>query len=636
MAINPDNITTIRVDQLPDTGITLESLIPHTNGTELNSSTVSELVTLVASAIESGIGVGFLPVSVTDGQTLPAIPTDPSFILVGAGTYINLNGFPDLICTEELNAIMSLSDHWEIAVEIPIVAPVGVQTVTGSAVDNTDPQNPVIDLGASSVTSVNSDTGAVIVDLQSATDEGNVVEYGAETTFAKYQTSADVFAQIASDDDGFVNFEVQQAVGEKTTYTHASLSFESSGGVFDIAYPKKIAAMFAIAERIQTTSFTAETETTYIANGTLTVTDPTPVTNKGYIVHVIGGTSTIGGVGYTTGALVYRYYDGSSWISKNYNQDLQSVTDNGSNIDGNDIVVKNGLIEVINNAEDKFADFTFDGFAITDDVTADVSAYKLGEISNNSIVYPLPTGATSQIATLLDISNDAVLKSDYTPAHSILVQQSGTGTPTALSVGNNTLVGRLSGGGSDINDLSVSDVRTLLDIDTDLATKADKSRVEQILRSKNNGTYGSHTGNTTNTVIQTISITGGEFEIGDWMNLMFDFTKVGTAGNATIRFYAGTLGTTSDPLIASIFLTSSILDVGFSRERFQFKTGNILSGISGTYTSNSSDLFPSTLVKQSTSLTPSSDWILTVAVQLANSGDTVSCEGYVISKINSF
>jgi hypothetical protein len=64
-----------------------------------------------------------------------------------------------------------------------------------------------------------------------------------------------------------------------------------------------------------------------------------------------------------------------------------------------------------------------------------------------------------------------VSKSDYTPAHSILVQQSGTGTPTALSVGNNTLVGRLSGGGSDIDDLSVSDVRTLLDIDTDLATK---------------------------------------------------------------------------------------------------------------------------------------------------------------------
>jgi hypothetical protein len=197
MAINPDNITTIRVDQLPDTGITLESLIPHTNGTELNSSPVSELVTLVASAIESGIGVGFLPVSVTDGQTLPAIPTDPSFILVGAGTYINLNGFPDLICTEELNAIMSLSDHWEIAVEIPIVAPVGVQTVTGSAVDNTDPQNPVINTtGGSDVNSVNSQTGVVSIDLESVLTEGGTAnDLGINLINTSNGKTLDIYSQ---------------------------------------------------------------------------------------------------------------------------------------------------------------------------------------------------------------------------------------------------------------------------------------------------------------------------------------------------------------------------------------------------------------------------------------------------------
>ena len=61
-------------------------------------------------------------------------------------------------------------------------------------------------------------------------------------------------------------------------------------------------------------------------------------------------------------------------------------------------------------------------------------------------------------------SSGLVKKSAYTPAHSILVQQSGTGTPTALQVGNNTLVGRLSGGGSLIDDLSAADVKTMLDI----------------------------------------------------------------------------------------------------------------------------------------------------------------------------
>jgi hypothetical protein len=59
----------------------------------------------------------------------------------------------------------------------------------------------------------------------------------------------------------------------------------------------------------------------------------------------------------------------------------------------------------------------------------------------------------------------AVMESDYSPSHSILVQQSGTGSPSSLSIGNNTLVGRLSGGGSAIDDLSASQVRTLLNVE---------------------------------------------------------------------------------------------------------------------------------------------------------------------------
>jgi hypothetical protein len=45
----------------------------------------------------------------------------------------------------------------------------------------------------------------------------------------------------------------------------------------------------------------------------------------------------------------------------------------------------------------------------------------------------------------------AVMNSDYS-SHSILVQQSGSGSPTSLGIANNTLVGRLSGGGSNINE----------------------------------------------------------------------------------------------------------------------------------------------------------------------------------------
>ena len=164
MAINPENITTVRVDQLNNLGLTLESLFPHTVGTELTSSPISDLVTLVANAIESTEALGFLPISVTDGQQLPDIPTNPGFFLAGAGTYLNVNGFPDLVCTENLNVIMTVDDHWEIAVQIAVNPLTGsVQSVTGSAVDNTDPLNPVINLD-SAVTSVNGLTGGVVLD----------------------------------------------------------------------------------------------------------------------------------------------------------------------------------------------------------------------------------------------------------------------------------------------------------------------------------------------------------------------------------------------------------------------------------------------------------------------------------------
>lgn len=162
MAINPELITTIRVDQLADGVLGLDSLIPHTVGNELKRSTIQELVDLVATSIGSGSGVGFLPISVTDGQQLPNVPTDPSFFLAGAGTYLNINGFPNIICTQELNAIMSLNDHWQLAVEIPINATGG----SGGATNLTYVASPTNGR-------VNSDTGTdAILPLATTTNAG--------------------------------------------------------------------------------------------------------------------------------------------------------------------------------------------------------------------------------------------------------------------------------------------------------------------------------------------------------------------------------------------------------------------------------------------------------------------------------
>ncbi len=75
-------------------------------------------------------------------------------------------------------------------------------------------------------------------------------------------------------------------------------------------------------------------------------------------------------------------------------------------------------------------------------------------------------GTLSDQTDLQDALDEKINYSDYTPSHSLLVQQSGTGSPTSLSVGNETLVGRLSGGGSEITDLSITEVKGLLGDDT--------------------------------------------------------------------------------------------------------------------------------------------------------------------------
>jgi hypothetical protein len=98
------------------------------------------------------------------------------------------------------------------------------------------------------------------------------------------------------------------------------------------------------------------------------------------------------------------------------------------------------------------------------DATEDSAVWELQVTQVNS-----DWNATSGVAEILNKPTipsitGLVAKSDYTPAHSLLVQQNGTGNPTSVAIGNNEILGRLSGGGSDIEGLSKTQVKTLLDL----------------------------------------------------------------------------------------------------------------------------------------------------------------------------
>ena len=95
-----------------------------------------------------------------------------------------------------------------------------------------------------------------------------------------------------------------------------------------------------------------------------------------------------------------------------------------------------------------------DFFRITPDLSPNGGGAEWGGITGT-------LSAQTDLQTALD---GKVAKADYTPSHSVLAQQSGTGSPTAVQIGTNEILGRLSGGGSDIKGLTTSETRTLLSI----------------------------------------------------------------------------------------------------------------------------------------------------------------------------
>ena len=76
----------------------------------------------------------------------------------------------------------------------------------------------------------------------------------------------------------------------------------------------------------------------------------------------------------------------------------------------------------------------------------------------------IEAGADVTDATNVDAAG-AVMESDYSPAHSVLAQQSGTGSPSAVTLGTNAILGRTTGAGTSITGLSASDVRTMLNVE---------------------------------------------------------------------------------------------------------------------------------------------------------------------------
>jgi hypothetical protein len=74
-----------------------------------------------------------------------------------------------------------------------------------------------------------------------------------------------------------------------------------------------------MAPRVVSGSTTAVINEELWVSATATITDPTPVANKGYKVFVLGGTVTVGGSPFSqAGTLLYRWYHNSAWSTTHF------------------------------------------------------------------------------------------------------------------------------------------------------------------------------------------------------------------------------------------------------------------------------------------------------------------------------
>jgi hypothetical protein len=455
---------------------------------------------------------------------------------------------------------------------------------------------------------------------------------------------------------------------------------------------------------------TAENDRVYHVVANATFTDPTGVNGKGYEVFVRNGTATINSVAYTEGTTILRLFHSGAWVSYlgGGSQNLQQVTDIGNDTT-NGIITTNSFVA--------FDDISSpDNYSVLSPNYLELGTNSTGEqlflFSNNiqfvrgngaiagtfkatnvtspnnvTLEFPNKTTGSYTIATTADIPNtsDFVEKSDFT-SHSILAKQSGAGDPVAVSIGNNEILGRKSGGGSNIEGLSVSEVKSLLNYTaSDVGAVATNSAITGATKTKitydakglvtsgadattadiadsSNKRYvtdanltvigntsgintgdetqssilaklgfvnkqqfgGTVTGTTSETIVHTYSFSANELSANTILHFETQFFRVSPSANGTFRLKLNT----SNTLVGSVQLATNGMGGNTStfasvRRKLTISGGNII-GFPPT-TSVASDLLSSAIATLSNAIDVTQPLWFFVTYQPSGSGDSATC-----------
>jgi hypothetical protein len=265
-----------------------------------------------------------------------------------------------------------------------------------------------------------------------------------------------------------------------------------------------------------------------------------------------------------------------------------------------------------------------------------------------------PTGTTAQylrgdgtVATFPTIPDpsDFVAKSDFT-SHSILAKQSGASDPVAVAIGNNEILGRKSGGGSNIEGLSVSEVKSLLNYTasdvgapsgsgsstgTNTGDETQASILSKLgIWNIQDQTAGTVSSGTTLTITKSIALPS----VPSFLNFRAVFFKTNSNGAYTVRAYLSevdnNIGGTAIQIAVVTGANAAVNNLPMKRS-FDIIGGNIIGLQAGN--SQVTDDINSSSVRLNTPIPTGTPLYLIFTVQCVNASDSARFES---AQINNF
>ena len=238
----------------------------------------------------------------------------------------------------------------------PVVSGGGVASVvagTNISVDNTDPDNPIVNSLSDRYKTTSTTSNSVSNGSKTFTVDADLSYIPLQEVLIVFDLSHHMHGTVTSYSGTTLIVDVSKHTGSGTytswlinldgtpvdaitgTGTANQLAYFTAGSVLGsldtTTYPSltELSYVKGVTSAIQTQlngkqgnsievtgSLTAVNGSNYIQTATATYTDPTPVTGQGYVVTVIAGTATIGGTAYpTVGTIIKRYYNGSVWVN---------------------------------------------------------------------------------------------------------------------------------------------------------------------------------------------------------------------------------------------------------------------------------------------------------------------------------